>query len=311
MPFFRRRHAATVSKDDIQPSPTTFYISNPHHDNITERVHDGTKIENGDCGVNLTQIIAGPRTSLEEVNVLNSRGCLITQVLKPSHEDGDDRPAAEDIETANVNIDRSEELSYVPSRHYSSSIIHGVDLSRVQISWGSTDVTRVPSLQPFVVDSADTFDVRPRTETVTAPDLLEWQQEEKLPHSVTSSDLPSDLIAQALQPWVDTFIYILIFALGLFIFYFLPSGVAGRALPLFLSLNSLTYLFSIKVVPEAGRKVFHPILVCSIATCLGIWAFGATVGWTIKECAFFFIFIVQHKRIKCFYFLRSSRCILN
>ncbi|EJU02880.1 hypothetical protein DACRYDRAFT_115857 [Dacryopinax primogenitus] len=104
-------------------------------------------------------------------------------------------------------------------------------------------------------------------------------------HNILPSVPPTaeQQLAARLSPWLPTLFYSLMFLLGLPLFYLTPHTTPGPSLPLFLSLNVLSFLFSVLLVPARIRRFLHPILTCSLLTALGIWALGAVRGWTIQQ----------------------------
>lgn len=54
------------------------------------------------------------------------------------------------------------------------------------------------------------------------------------------------------------------------------------------AVNLLTFIAAITIVPPPVRRFLHPILSCSIATVLILWAFGAMAGKSLKETLAFY-----------------------
>lgn len=87
-----------------------------------------------------------------------------------------------------------------------------------------------------------------------------------------------DRLSERLSNLITPTIYALVFLVGIPLYFTLDF-----ALPLLLGINLLTFIAAITIVPPKIRRFLHPILSCSIATVLIIWAFGAMKGLSLKE----------------------------
>lgn len=105
--------------------------------------------------------------------------------------------------------------------------------------------------------------------------------------NLTPSPLPAeeqdemdaiDRLIQRLWTFIPWFIFTLLLFAGIPLFY-----TINISLPLFLSINLLTFLCSITLVPAAIRRYAHPILTTSVATVFILWAFGAMRGWSLRR----------------------------
>lgn len=98
----------------------------------------------------------------------------------------------------------------------------------------------------------------------------------------TESAEPGPDAIQRLADWfadlITPTIYFVLLLVGIPLYYTLDF-----ALLLFLAVNLLTFIAAITIVPPRVRRFLHPILSCSIATVLIIWALGAIKGLSIKE----------------------------
>ena len=79
----------------------------------------------------------------------------------------------------------------------------------------------------------------------------------------------SNKMAASITPVV----YLTMFFVGSPLYYF-----ANFPLILFIAVNVLNYMISIKIVPAVLRQVLHPIITSSCLTMLALWALGATKG---------------------------------
>ena len=152
-----------------------------------------------------------------------------------------------------------------------------IDLTEVD-----TDETRVNSRDPSLPDisrrgSKVNFDLPSTSETSKQSS----DPNEKTNEETTSNDEDDDPI-ERLSSWISDLItptiYFILFVIGIPVYF-----VADVALPLFLGINILTFIAAITLVPAKVRRFLHPILSCSIATVLIIWAFGAMRGIGIKD----------------------------
>lgn len=192
---------------------------------------------------------------------------------------------------------------------------HGIDV----IEEGDEDplATRVNSRNPSVPNidvearrpSKISFDVRAKDEaaaltrfSTSMSGIMERQQDSKASVVIQDKDddgmgdeesaMPSvsgacgnsgcDAI-ERLSSWISDLItptiYGILFLVGIPLFF-----VLDFALPLFLGINILTFIAAITIVPAKIRRFLHPILSCSIATVLIIWAFAAMKGIGLKDC---------------------------
>ncbi|MCJ1337401.1 hypothetical protein MMC09_002683 [Bachmanniomyces sp. S44760] len=111
-----------------------------------------------------------------------------------------------------------------------------------------------------------------------------------VPHEV-ESDLPPVNIQQDVRPFTleqkwaasisihfDSIVY-----LGLFLFVGLPLHYGiGYSMAAHLALNILAY-FSALAVPTKWKRFFHPVLVSSALTILGIWILALTTGQSLAD----------------------------
>lgn len=141
------------------------------------------------------------------------------------------------------------------------------------------------------------FDVKTKLAHEPAPDFgakaavvdKDYEQDEQTRRnseavqSVISSEGPKPDAVERLSLWLSDLItptiYSVLFIVGLPLFF-----VLDIALPLFLAINLLTFIAAITIVPPKVRRFLHPILSCSIATVLIIWAFAAMKGIGLSTC---------------------------
>ncbi len=125
----------------------------------------------------------------------------------------------------------------------------------------------LPASQPMRADSISKEDkATPPPQKQSPP-----EDDEETPNAVQRL---ADWIADLITPTV----YFLVFLVGIPLYFCLDFPLL-----LFLSVNLLTFLASITIVPPSWRRFLHPILSTSVATVLILWAFGAMKGLTIKE----------------------------
>ena len=108
-------------------------------------------------------------------------------------------------------------------------------------------------------------------------------QQPHLPDEAPEESPEDDSSAiERLADWISDLItpviYFVAFIIGLPLYFILDF-----ALLLFLSINLLTFIAAITIVPPRVRRFLHPILSTSVATVLLIWALGAIKGLSIKE----------------------------
>lgn len=154
--------------------------------------------------------------------------------------------------------------------------IHGVYLEPRGDSEMS-DATRVNTTQSVTGD-------RTKKGTGGASPLAFEDSKEPFPHG---RDIPITAPSRAarltkkLTKLLTPAIYLIIALISLPIFY-----TTGHTLTLFLSINLLSYLFGVLVVPPKVKRVLHPILTASILTVSTLWGLGATKGWSLKHSGF-------------------------
>lgn len=120
----------------------------------------------------------------------------------------------------------------------------------------------------------------------TEPTLPNVALEERCPTPFPSADDEEEAVqdqakqrlAEELSTWMDVSLYASVALIALPVFYTTKVSV-----PLFLALNILVYLLVIRLTPPALKKFIHPIISTAFLTFFLLWAFGASVGWTLKQ----------------------------
>lgn len=188
---------------------------------------------------------------------------------------------------------------YVPSP---SSSTEKPSSAIVTEEGANADATRVNSQAASIKE----VDFAARRQSKVEFEALPQRVEEKLLDNSSDSDKNKKVIFKGSQPsspaskkdmeeeeeenaverlasWISDLItptlYVILFIAGL------PAFFAGDvALPLFLAINILTFIAAITIVPPKVRRFLHPILSCSVATVLIIWAFAAMKGIGLRDC---------------------------
>lgn len=177
-----------------------------------------------------------------------------------------------DDDLINPNDPKSGEVTAVNSRRQSIAFL---EEEKGRYRKHSFDAKYSPTEKRFI-------------KSVNIPEPIEVEPNRLSPDSLTGS-LPveeeeedEDAVVR-LSLWmsdlITPFIYFTLFIIGIPIYF-----VLNIALPLFMSINLLTFLAAITIVPPKIRRFLHPILSTSIATVLIIWAFAAMKGLGLKDC---------------------------
>jgi hypothetical protein len=95
---------------------------------------------------------------------------------------------------------------------------------------------------------------------------------------VAVQDQAKQRLAEELSTWMDVALYVAVALIALPIFYTTRVSV-----PLFLAINILVYLLVIRLTPPALKKFAHPIITTAFFTFFLLWAFGASIGWTLRQ----------------------------
>ncbi|EGG08380.1 uncharacterized protein MELLADRAFT_84905 [Melampsora larici-populina 98AG31] len=92
----------------------------------------------------------------------------------------------------------------------------------------------------------------------------------------TPAPLPDIILSQKLSRLVDLVIYVIIFMVGVVLFY--TPGGEKRSQVIFIATISLIWLFSRRIIPHSWTKVLHPTLTTSLLASFGILGIGSTIG---------------------------------
>lgn len=151
-----------------------------------------------------------------------------------------------------------------------------IDLTEVD-----TDETRVNSRIPSLPDVSrkdSKVNLNLFSNSGTAAQPSDDCENKDKDTSSNNDDDPIERLSSWISDLITPTIYFVLFIIGIPVYF-----VCDVALPLFLGINILTFIAAITLVPPRVRRFLHPILSCSIATVLVIWAFGAMRGIGIKD----------------------------
>ncbi|KAH9821687.1 LrgB-like family-domain-containing protein [Melampsora americana] len=102
----------------------------------------------------------------------------------------------------------------------------------------------------------------------------------------TPAPLPDVILSQKLSRLVDLVIYVIIFLVGVVLFY--TPGGENRSQVIFIAMISLIWLFSRRIIPHSWTKVLHPTLTTSLLASFGILGIGSTRGLNRQQTYDFF-----------------------
>lgn len=140
---------------------------------------------------------------------------------------------------------------------------------------GDIGLTRPSSPTPTLC--APSVDLQPTPNAALeerCPTPFPTQQEEE----VAVQDQAKQRLAEEMSTWMDVALYAVVALIALPVFYTTRVSV-----PLFLACNILIYLLVIRLTPPALKKFFHPIITTAFFSFFIIWAFGASLGWTLQQ----------------------------
>ncbi|KAG0144481.1 hypothetical protein CROQUDRAFT_64980 [Cronartium quercuum f. sp. fusiforme G11] len=163
------------------------------------------------------------------------------------------------------------------NRHSSANLTPGLVVSS---SSGVAPPEQVPSSSTNSSSTAENYN---RENTVTNSDSLNSSLARELvrievvaePMS-TPAPSPETVLSQKLTRLVDLVIYVLVFFIGVALFY--TPGGKERSQVIFIAMISLIWLFSRRIIPHSWTKVLHPTLTTSLLASFAILGIGATRG---------------------------------
>ncbi|SNX86427.1 uncharacterized protein MEPE_05136 [Melanopsichium pennsylvanicum] len=217
---------------------------------------------------------ASPCNHIMQQQKLSSEGEDVAPHRRDSEEGEEEQVAGETLVMPTMVSPTPMRASHDDVHGDCIKLVPGCDLSTDGVrrsSKADSEKTMSHDIEAQALSTADDFDAKKSTskEDTGATDAVVSDEDEMDAIDILVENMWNSI------PWV---VFTMILIAGIPVFYLLDVS-----LPLFLSINLMTFLFAITVIPPQIRRYAHPILTTSVATVFLLWGVGAIRGWSLKR----------------------------